>query len=350
VSSVLFGQCLPVRAAISTHQRFAQDDDAPTKSRSANSSSGIKKTRVDNIIELIGNTPHLKINRLFGEGANVYVKLERANPGGSIKDRIAAEMMEDAERRGLIHPSKTTIVEVTSGNTGVGLAMCSAVKGYKCILVMPSSMSVERRRLMSAYGAEIVITDATGGMPLAMKTKDEILSKLGENGWWASQFANPANIAAHTKNTVKEILRDFPEGLDYVIGGVGTGGHMTACGEELKKVWPNVKVVAVQPASAPVLTGGKMAPHRIQGIMAGFVPDNFHGNAMDDILSVSNEEAMMMAYRCAREEGLLVGISSGASLAATAQVLKKDPSARILAFTYDTGERYLSIDDLWAPK
>jgi len=279
----------------------------------------------------------------------VWAKLERCNPGGSIKDRIALEMVEDAERKGLITPNKTTIVEVTSGNTGVGLAMVAAVKGYKCVLVMPSSMSIERRRLMTAYGAEIVITDASGGIALAMQTKDDILRKLGDNGWWACQFDNAANISAHAKHTVKEILKDFPEGLDYIVGGVGTGGHMTACGEELKKVWPQLKVIAVQPAAAPVLTGGKMAPHRIQGIMAGFIPGNFHGGAMNEILSVSNEDAMNMTYRCAREEGLLVGISSGASLSATAQILKKDPAARILAFTYDTGERYLSIDDLWTP-
>jgi len=308
-----------------------------------------RPTKVDNVLQLIGNTPNVRINRLFGKDANVYAKLERMNIGGSIKDRIALEMIEDAERRGIIDPQSTIVIDSSSGNTGVGLALVCAVKGYHCTIVMPSNMSLERRKLISAYGAEIVLTDPTGGMTLAVKTKDELMASK-PNYWCASQFDNQANINAHKQHTVKEIVNDFPEGLDYVIGGVGTGGHLSACGEELKKIWPNVKVIAIQPASAPVLTGGKMAPHRLQGLMPGFKPANFHENAIDEILSVTNEDAMRMTFRSAREEGLLVGISSGATLSATAQILQRDPTARILCFTYDTGERYLSIDDLWNQK
>ncbi len=303
-------------------------------------------SKVDNILQLIGNTPHLKINKLFGSNANVYAKLEKCNAGGSIKDRIALSMIEDAEEKGLI-TADTTIVEVTSGNTGVGLSLVCAVKGYRCILIMPSSMSKERCRLMTLYGADLILTDGSGGMGLAMKKKDEVMAELGSKGFWINQFANQANIKAHREHTIPEILTAFPDGLDYIIGGVGTGGHITACGEELKKSWPSLKVIAIQPLSAPVLTGGKMMPHRIQGIMPGFVPDNFHRAAVDEILSVSNEDALKMTFRCPREEGLLVGISSGATLSAAQQILARDPSARILCFTYDTGERYLSIDDLW---
>lgn len=308
-------------------------------------------SKANSVLDLIGNTPHVKINRLFGENSNVYVKLEKCNPFGSIKDRIALEMIEDAEAKGTITPGKSTIIEVTSGNTGVALSAICAVKGYRCIIIMPTSMSEERKRLIRIYGAELILTDASGGMAAAMKKKDEVLQILGENGYWLNQFKNPSNIVAHSKHTVKEIEEAFKDdGLDYIVAGIGTGGHISAIGENLKKAFPNLKVIGIQPASAPIFTEGvgAMKPHKIAGITAGFIPDNFHREAVDEILSVTNEDAYAMARRSAKEEGLLVGISSSACLSATEQILKRAPFAKILCFTYDSGERYLSIDDLWS--
>jgi cysteine synthase A len=297
-----------------------------------------------NILETIGNTPHIRVNRLFGD-AEVWIKSERANPGGSIKDRIALAMVEDAERSGALKPGGT-IIEPTSGNTGNGLAMVAAVKGYKLVLVMPESMSLERRRLMSAYGATFDLTPKEGGMKAAIARAQELASQT-EGSWIPQQFENQANIDVHVQTTVQEILNDFRDNpIDVIITGVGTGGHITACAEMLKKEWPNLKVFAVEPTLSPVISGGQPGPHPIQGIGAGFIPANLHRDAIDGVIQVDPNDAKEMARRSAREEGVLVGISSGASLAAIAQKLKELPAgARILGFNYDTGERYLSVPD-----
>lgn len=298
------------------------------------------------ILDTIGETPHLRIQRLFGESHEVWMKLERANPGGSIKDRIALSMIEDAEAKGLLGPG-STIVEPTSGNTGIGLAMVAAVKGYRLLLVMPESMTVERRTIMKAYGAEFELTPREKGMKGAIARASELLKEI-PGAWMPQQFENPANLEVHRRTTAQEILRDFPEGVDYLITGVGTGGHITACAEVLKSSWPNLKVFAVEPAKSPVLSGGDPSPHRIQGIGAGFVPAIMNLSLVDRVVQVSEEHAIAYAQRAAREEGLFIGISSGASLAAVASVLPELPAgSRVLTFCYDTGERYLSVDGLF---
>jgi cysteine synthase A len=295
------------------------------------------------VLATIGNTPHIRVNRLFGPGAEVWIKSERSNPGGSIKDRIALAMVEDAEIRGALPPGGT-IIEPTSGNTGVGLAMVAAVKGYPLILVMPESMSIERRRLMLAYGAKFVLTPREKGMKGAIAKAEELVAST-PGAWMPQQFENPANVAVHVRTTAEEIFADFPEGLDALITGVGTGGHLTGCAQVLKARWPNLKVYAVEPAASPVISGGSPAPHPIQGIGAGFIPKNLHTALLDGVIQVDAEAAREMARRSAREEGLLVGISSGATLAAIAQKLQELPAgARVLGFNYDTGERYLSIE------
>jgi cysteine synthase A len=298
-----------------------------------------------NILETIGNTPHIRINRLFGDRAEVWVKSERANPGGSIKDRIALAMIEDAERSGKLKPGGT-IIEPTSGNTGIGLAMVAAVKGYKLILVMPDSMSVERRRLMLAYGARFELTDRAKGMQGAVDRADQLVAETA-GSWMPQQFDNPANVEAHRRTTAQEILRDFADQpLDAIITGVGTGGHITACAEVLKPVWPNLKVFAVEPALAPLLSGGKAGPHPIQGLGANFIPSILNTGILDGIIDVDAEKSKEMARRAAREEGLLIGISSGAALAGVEQKLPElGERPRILTFNYDTGERYLSVAD-----
>ncbi|MEK8049385.1 cysteine synthase A [Ideonella sp. DXS22W] len=296
-----------------------------------------------NILETIGRTPHVRINRLFGAGANVWVKSERGNPGGSIKDRIALAMIEDAEASGALKPGGV-IVEPTSGNTGIGLAMVAAVKGYKLILVMPDSMSIERRRLMLAYGASFDLTPREKGMKGAIARAQEIVAST-PGAWMPQQFENPANIAVHVKTTAEEIAADFPEGLDALITGVGTGGHLSGCAQVLKARWPGLKVFAVEPAQSPVISGGAPSPHPIQGIGAGFIPANLKTDLLDGVIQVDAEAAREMARRSAREEGMLVGISSGATLAAIAQKLPElGAGARVLGFNYDTGERYLSVD------
>ena len=294
------------------------------------------------ILDTIGNTPHIRLQRLF-PGAEVWVKSERSNPGGSIKDRIALAMVEDAEARGLLKPGGT-IIEPTSGNTGVGLAMVAAVKGYKLILVMPDSMSIERRRLMLAYGATFDLTPREKGMKGAIARARE-LADQNPGSWIPQQFENAANPAVHVKTTAQEILRDFPEGLDALITGVGTGGHITGCAQVLKAAWPRLKVYAVEPSASPVISGGQPSPHPIQGIGAGFIPAVLDTALLDGVIQVDAEAAREQARRCAREEGLLVGISSGATLAAIAQKLPELPAgARVLGFNYDTGERYLSVE------
>ncbi|MEY2875055.1 MAG: cysteine synthase [Pseudomonadota bacterium] len=296
-----------------------------------------------NVLATIGNTPHIRVNRLFGPGAEVWIKSERSNPGGSIKDRIALAMIEDAEASGALQPGGT-IVEPTSGNTGVGLAMVAAVKGYPLVLVMPESMSIERRRLMLAYGAKFVLTPREKGMKGAIAKAEELVAAT-PGAWMPQQFENPANIAVHVRTTAEEIFADFPDGLDALITGVGTGGHLTGCAQVLKARWPNLKVYAVEPTASPVISGGSPAPHPIQGIGAGFIPKNLHTALLDGVVQVEAEAAREMARRSAREEGLLVGISSGATLAAIAQKLPELPAgARVLGFNYDTGERYLSIE------
>ena len=298
--------------------------------------------KADNILATIGNTPHIRMQRLFGS-AEVWIKSERSNPGGSIKDRIALTMIEDAERSGRLQPGGT-IIEPTSGNTGIGLAMVAAVKGYKLVLVMPDSMSIERRRLMLAYGASFDLTPREKGMKGAIARAQELVAAT-PGAWMPGQFDNPANIAAHVNTTAVEILADFPEGLDALITGVGTGGHLTGCAQVLKKAWPALQVFAVEPSASPVISGGAPSPHPIQGIGAGFIPDNLHIGLLDGVIQVEAEAAREMARRAAREEGLLVGISSGATLAAIAQQLPKlKAGARVLGFNYDTGERYLSIE------
>ena len=295
-----------------------------------------------NILQSIGNTPHVRMNRLFGNH-QVWIKSERSNPGGSIKDRIALAMVEDAEAKGLLRDG-STIIEPTSGNTGVGLAMVAAVKGYKLILVMPDSMSIERRRLMLAYGASFDLTPREKGMKGAIARAQELLAAT-PNAWMPQQFENPANIEVHVRTTAQEILQDFPDGLDALITGVGTGGHLTGCARVLKAQWPQLKVFAVEPTASPVISGGAPAPHPIQGIGAGFVPLNLDTSLLDGVITVEAETAREMARRSAREEGMLVGISSGATLAAIAQKLPDlPPKARVLGFNYDTGERYLSVE------
>jgi cysteine synthase len=296
-----------------------------------------------NILHTIGNTPHVRMNRLFGPGHNIYIKSERGNPGGSIKDRIALAMIEAAEASGALKPGDT-IIEPTSGNTGVGLAMVAAVKGYKLVLVMPESMSIERRRLMLAYGATFVLTPREKGMNGSIARAAELVAET-PNSWMPQQFDNPANIDAHVRTTALEILADFPGGVDAMITGVGTGGHITGCAQVLKAKWPQLKVYAVEPSASPVISGGKPSPHPIQGIGAGFIPKNLHTALLDGVIQVDAEAAREMARRSAREEGLLVGISSGATLAAIAQKLPElKAGATVLGFNYDTGERYLSIE------
>ncbi|OZC04504.1 cysteine synthase A [Rubricoccus marinus] len=301
----------------------------------------------DNVLATIGDTPHVKINRLFGPDANVWIKLERANPGGSIKDRIALSMVEAAEASGALKPGGT-IVEPTSGNTGVGLAMVGAVKGYRVILAMPESMSVERRRLMAAYGAEFVLTPAADGMKGAIAGAQKVLDET-EGAWMPQQFENPANPAIHEETSAREIVADFPDGLDALITGVGTGGHITGVAHVLKREMTGVQVFAVEPEASNVISGGEPGPHPIQGIGAGWLPANLDTDALDGAIQVSGEEAKEYARRAAREEGLLIGISSGASLAAVAKKLPElEPGARVLTYCYDTGERYLSVEDLFS--
>jgi cysteine synthase len=302
--------------------------------------------KYNNILESIGNTPHIRINHLFGNDHEVWIKLEKANPGGSIKDRIALSMIEDAEKKGL-QKKDTIIVEPTSGNTGIGLAMVAAVKGYKILLVMPESMSVERRKLMAAYGANFELTPRELGMKGSIEKAAEIVSK-NPNSWMPQQFDNPANVAAHINHTAQEILADFSDGLDYLITGVGTGGHISGVAKVLKEKFKNIKVYAVEPESSPVISGGKPGPHPIQGIGAGFIPKNLDVTLLDGTIQVSKDEAFTYAQRAAKEEGLFIGISSGASLAAVAKKLKDIPKGKkILTFNYDTGERYLSIEGLF---
>jgi cysteine synthase A len=302
--------------------------------------------KVNSILETIGNTPHLKINRLFDPGYSVWVKLERNNPGASIKDRIALSMIEDAEKKGILKQGGV-IIEPTSGNTGIGLAIVAAVKKYKLILVMPESMSLERRKIMSSYGAEFVLTPREKGMKGAIERARELVLETPDS-WMPMQFDNPANTEIHKTTTAQEILKDFPEGLDYLITGVGTGGHITGVAEVLKKAFPKLKVYAVEPELSPVLSGGSPAPHPLQGIGAGFVPSILDTKLLDGIIKVTKEEAFEFTRRAAREEGLFVGISSGASLAAVNKKLKEFPKgSRILTFCYDTGERYLSIEGLF---
>ncbi len=296
-----------------------------------------------NVLATIGNTPHIRVNRLFGAGHEVWVKSERSNPGGSIKDRIALAMVEAAEADGRLKPGGT-IIEPTSGNTGVGLAMVAAVKGYKLVLVMPDSMSVERRRLMLAYGATFDLTPREKGMKGAIARAEELAAQT-PGAWIPQQFENPANIEVHVRTTAQEILADFPEGLDAIVTGVGTGGHISGVAQVLKARWPKLKVFAVEPEASPVISGGQPAPHPIQGIGAGFVPKNLLTELLDGVIQVGAEEAREYGRRSAREEGLLVGISSGATLAAIAKKLPELPAgSRVLGFNYDTGERYLSVE------
>lgn len=299
--------------------------------------------KAHNVLDTIGHTPHIRMQRLFGDTHQVWIKSERTNPGGSIKDRIALAMVEDAEKSGALKPGGT-IIEPTSGNTGVGLAMVAAVKGYKLVLVMPDSMSIERRRLMLAYGATFDLTPREKGMKGAIARAEELLATT-PGAWMPQQFENPANIEVHVKTTAQEIVADFPEGIDALITGVGTGGHLTGVAKVLKAKFPKLKVFAVEPAASPVISGGAPAPHPIQGIGAGFIPKNLDTALLDGVIQVDAEAAREYARRSAREEGLLVGISSGATLAAIAQKLPELPAgATVLGFNYDTGERYLSIE------
>ncbi len=303
--------------------------------------------KANNILETIGNTPAVRINRLFADRkVEVWMKLERANPGGSIKDRIGLSMIEDAEQRGILNPA-TVIVEPTSGNTGIALAMVAAVKGYRLILTMPESMSLERRRYLAALGAELVLTPKEKGMPGAIEQAQELVRDT-PNAWMPQQFENPANVEIHRRATAQEILNDFPEGLDYLVTGVGTGGHITACAEVLKEKFPKLKVFAVEPTASPVLSGGQRGPHPIQGIGAGFVPAVMNVAILDGIVQVAHEDAFKFAVRCVKEEGIFIGISSGASLAAVSQKLPEiADGSRVLTFCYDTGERYLSVAGLF---
>jgi cysteine synthase len=302
--------------------------------------------KANTVLATIGNTPHIRVNRLFGDQAQVWIKSERANPGGSIKDRIALAMVEAAEASGQLKPGGT-IIEPTSGNTGVGLAMVAAVKGYQLVLVMPDSMSVERRRLMLAYGASFVLTPREKGMKGSIAKAEELVAAT-PGSWMPQQFTNPANIEVHVRTTAEEIAADFPDGLDAIITGVGTGGHISGVAQVLKARWPQLKVFAVEPTASPVISGGSPAPHPIQGIGAGFIPQNLLTELLDGVIQVEAEAAREYARRSAREEGLLVGISSGATLAAIAQKLPELPAgAKVLGFNYDTGERYLSVEGLF---
>lgn len=301
---------------------------------------------VNNILETIGNTPHVKINNLFNDNVKVYYKLEKSNPGGSIKDRIALSMIEDAEKKGILNKD-SVIIEPTSGNTGIGLAMVAAVKKYKLIIVMPESFSIERRKIMAAYGAQLELTPREKGMPGAIARAKEMVAE-NKNAWMPMQFDNESNLRIHRETTAQEILKDFPEGIDYLITGVGTGGHITACAEVLKENFPKLKVFAVEPVLSPVLSGGKPGPHPLQGIGAGFIPGIMRTDILDGVITVSKEEAYEYAVRAAKEEGIFVGISSGAALAAVAKKLPEMKNgSRVLAFNYDTGERYLSIEGLF---
>jgi cysteine synthase A len=299
--------------------------------------------KANTILDTIGNTPHVRINRLFGSSHQVWIKSERSNPGGSIKDRIALSMVEDAEQSGALKPGGT-IIEPTSGNTGVGLAMVAAVKGYSLILVMPDSMSIERRRLMLAYGARFELTPRERGMKGAIARAEELAAAI-PGSWIPQQFENPANIAVHVRTTAQEILADFPAGLDAIITGVGTGGHLTGCAQVLKQHWPQLRVYAVEPSASPVISGGAPSPHPIQGIGAGFIPKNLHMSLLDGVIKVDADAAREFGRRAAREEGMLVGISSGATLAAIHQKLPELPvGSTVLGFNYDTGERYFSVE------
>jgi cysteine synthase A len=303
--------------------------------------------KYNNILETIGNTPHVRINKLFRDDLEVWMKVERFNPGGSIKDRIGLAMIEDAEKAGKLTPD-TVIIEPTSGNTGIGLAQAAAVKGYRLILTMPESMSVERRRLLSALGAELVLTPKENGMGGAIAKATELAEET-PNSWVPQQFNNQANAQVHRDTTAQEILADFPEGLDYMITGVGTGGHITGCAEVLKPAMPNLKVLAVEPSKSPVISGGEKGLHRLQGIGAGFIPQVLNTDILDGTVLVDDEDAFEMTRRCATEEGIFVGISSGASLAAVKAKESELPmGSKVLVFSYDTGERYLSIEDLFA--
>jgi cysteine synthase A len=302
--------------------------------------------KANSILETIGNTPHVKVNRVFGKDHDVWIKLERANPGSSIKDRIALSMIEDAEQKGLLKEG-SVIIEPTSGNTGIGLALVAAVKGYRIILVMPESMSVERRRLMALYGGEFVLTAREKGMQGAVDKANELAKEI-PNSWVPQQFDNPANTEVHRKTTAQEILNDFPDGLDYIITGVGTGGHITGVSEVLKQKFPNLKVFAVEPEASPILSGGAAGPHPLQGLGANFVPSILNTKILDGIVKVGKDEAFSYAQRFAKEEGILVGISTGAALAAVAKKLPEiQKGAKVLTFNYDTGERYLSIEGLF---
>ncbi|MGC8750839.1 cysteine synthase A [Hydrotalea sp.] len=302
--------------------------------------------KANNILGIIGNTPHVRLNHIYPNHQQVWMKLERANPGGSIKDRIALAMIEDAEQKGLLKPGGI-IIEPTSGNTGIGLAMVAAVKGYKVVLVMPESMSVERRKLMAIYGAEFVLTPREKGMKGAIEKANELL-KENNNAWMPQQFNNPANVAIHHQATAQEILNDFPDGVDYLITGVGTGGHITGVAEVLKKHWPQLQVFAVEPELSPVLSGGNPGPHPLQGLGAGFIPAILKTELLNGVIKVSKEDAFHFTQMLARKEGILAGISTGASLAAIAQIISHIPENKlILTFNYDTGERYLSVDGLF---
>ena len=310
--------------------------------------------RANSILDTIGDTPHVRINRLFTDvapkGVEVWLKLERANPGGSIKDRIGIAMIEDAERRGALKEGYV-IVEPTSGNTGIGLAMAAAVKGYRCVLTMPESMSIERRRLMSAYGAELVLTPKEQGIRGSIAKAEEIAGQHAPKSWIPMQFDNPANVEVHARTTAEEVLRDFPDGFDFLITGVGTGGHISAVSRVLKqRASRKLRTIAVEPAKSAILSGkGEHSPHKLQGIGAGIVPKNFQRDVVDDYVQVTEEEAFAYAQRAAREEGIFCGASSGATLAGVAKSLPSvPPGSRVLAFNYDTGERYLSIEGLFA--
>jgi cysteine synthase A len=302
--------------------------------------------KANSILDTIGNTPHVRINRLFDRKVEVWLKLERANPGGSIKDRIGLAMIEDAERRGALKPG-SVIIEPTSGNTGIGLAMVAAVKGYSLVLVMPESMSIERRRIMAAYGAQLDLTPREKGMNGAIERARELVTQTA-NAWMPHQFENPSNIEVHKRTTAREILADFPKGLHYLITGVGTGGHITGVSELLKESMPGLRTFAVEPAKSPVISGGGPSPHKIQGIGAGFIPANLHTATLDGVIQVTEEEAFAYAVRAAREEGIFIGPSSGASLAAVAKrIPDMAAGSRVLTFCYDTGERYLSVEGLF---
>ncbi len=302
--------------------------------------------KAQNVLELIGNTPHVRINKLFGSDHEVWMKLEKQNPGASIKDRIALAMIEAAEQEGILNKD-SVIIEPTSGNTGIGLALVAAVKGYKLILVMPESMSIERRRLMSLYGAEFVLTPREKGMKGAIERAGELAAET-PNSWIPQQFNNPANTEIHRRTTAQEIIADFKDGLDYVITGVGTGGHITAIGEVVKQALPNLKVFAVEPELSPVLSGGAPAPHPLQGIGAGFVPAILNKEVLDGVITVGKEEAYLYTQRLAKEEGILAGVSTGAVCAAVAKKLHEIPKgSKVLTYNYDTGERYLSIEGLF---